>query len=132
LTILHFARHKIYSDAERLGLGPSLKKEQVICMLYDSTRVLLRGILSSLEGAGRIRWEDQVEAAGECSYEMHQMARPIYQGYRSDPVNRMAVRVPVSERAARAVPHVKSMVRAIRRKDQNAAVESGKAALAEL
>jgi hypothetical protein len=101
-------------------------------MLYDSTKVLLRSILLSLETAGRIRWDDEIEAAGECSYEMHQMARPLYQGYRSDPISRTPVRMPVSERAARAIPHVKTMVRAIRRKDQIAAVESGKAALAEL
>ena len=35
-------------------------------------------------------------------------------------------------RAARAIPHLKSMVKAIRRKDRAAAVESGTAALAEM
>ena len=101
-------------------------------MLYDSTKVLLSGILRSLESAGKIGWEDQLELAGECSYEVHQMARLLYKGYRTDPVNRAPVLVPVSERAAGAIPHVKSLVRAIRRKDQVAAVESGKAALAEM
>jgi hypothetical protein len=101
-------------------------------MLYDSTKVLLRGILLSLQDSGMIGWEDQTESAGQCSYEMHQMARPLYKGYRTDPVNKAPMLVPVSERAARAVPHVKSMVRAIRRRDQVAAVESGKAALAEM
>lgn len=99
-------------------------------MLYDSTKVLLSGILRSLESAGKIGWEDQLELAGECSYEVHQMARVLYKGYKTDSVNKAAV--PVAERAARAVPHVKSLVRAIRRKDQVAAVESGKAALAEM
>jgi len=47
-------------------------------------------------------------------------------------MNRAPALVPVYERAARAVPHVKSMVRAIRRKDRVAAVESGTAALAEM
>jgi hypothetical protein len=101
-------------------------------MLYDSTKVLLRGILVSLQSAEKVRWEDQIELAGECSYEMHQMARPLYRGYTTDPVKKAPVLVMVSERAARAIPHVKSMVRAIRRKDQVAAVESGRAALAEL
>jgi hypothetical protein len=81
---------------------------------------------------GKIGWDDQVEAAGACSYEVHQMARPLYKGYRTDPVNQAPLLVPVSERAARAIPHVKSMARAIRRKDQAAAVQSGKAALAEM
>ena len=101
-------------------------------MLYDSTKVLLRGILLSLEDAGKIGWDDQEESACQCSYEMHQMARPLHGGYRGDVANKASVTVPVSERAARAIPHVKSMVRAIRRRDQVAAVESGRAALAEL
>ncbi len=101
-------------------------------MLYDSTKVLLRGILFSLERAEKIRWDDQVEWAGECSYEVHQMAHPLYQGYRIDAIKRVPVLMAVSERAARAVPHVRAMARAIRRKDQFAALESGRAALAEM
>ena len=60
------------------------------------------------------------------------MARPQYQGYRPDRVNRVPALGPVFAKAARAIPHVKLMVRAIRRQDQVAAVESGRAALAEL
>jgi hypothetical protein len=101
-------------------------------MLYDSTKVLLSGILRSIENKEKIGWEDQLELAGQCSYEVHQMARLLYKGYRTDSVNKAPALVPVAERAARAVPHVKSLVRAIRRKDQVAAVESGKAALAEM
>jgi hypothetical protein len=101
-------------------------------MLYDSTRLLLRGIVLSLESPHGIGWDDQAELAGECSYEMHQMARPLYKCYKVDPLSKLPVLVPVYERAARAVPHIKSMARAIRRKDQPAAVESGKAALAHL
>ena len=101
-------------------------------MLYDSTRVLLRGMLRSLQSVDKDGWDDQVESGGAALYEMHQMARPRYQGYRPDAVNRALALVPVHERAARAIPHVKSMVRAIRRKDQAAAVTSGRAALAEM
>ena len=101
-------------------------------MLYDSTKVFLRGILQNLQTSDKIGWEDQLELAGQCSYEIHQMARPKYQGYRIDPAHKVPLLVPVSERAARAIPHVKLMVRAIRRKDQVGAVESGKAALAEM
>ena len=43
-------------------------------MLYDSTKVLLRGILQSLQNPEKVGWEDQVELSGECLYEMHQMA----------------------------------------------------------
>lgn len=101
-------------------------------MLYDSTKVLLRGILKALESADKIGWDEQAELAGECSFEMHQMARPLYQGYRIDGVKKTPTLVPVSERAARAIPHVKSMARAIRRRDQTAAMRSGTAALAEM
>lgn len=101
-------------------------------MLYDSTKVLLRGMLSSLRSPDTQGWEDQIELGRECLYEMHQMSRPLYKGYRTDAANGNAALVPVHERASRAIPHVKSMVRAIRRKDQAAAVESGVAALAEM
>jgi|SRR5581483_6195309 len=101
-------------------------------MLYDSTRVLLRGMLWSLREADKIRWEDQAELAGECAYEMHQMSRPLYKGYRTDVGNKGAMLVPVFERATRAMPHIKFMVRAIRRKDRAGALESGRAALAEM
>jgi len=102
-------------------------------MLYDSTKVLLRGLLGSLASTDTGGWDDQAELGSECLYEMHQMARPLYQGYRTtDASHKPASVVSVSEKAARAIPHMKSMVRAIRRKDQAAAVESGKAALGEL
>jgi hypothetical protein len=101
-------------------------------MLYDSTKVLLRSMLWSLQSNAKVGWEDQVELGSECLYEIHQMARPKYQAYRHDPASKGPAMVPVYERAARAIPHVKSMVRAIRRKDQATALESGRAALAEM
>jgi hypothetical protein len=102
-------------------------------MLYDSTKVLLRDMLRALETTGKIGWEDQAEAGRECLYEIHQMARPLYKGYRTDGTNgKSPALIPVHERATRAIPHVKTMVRAIRRKDQATAVESGRAALAEM
>jgi hypothetical protein len=101
-------------------------------MLYDSTKLLLSRLLRSLESRGEVEWDEQAQLGSECVYEMHQMARPQYRGYRTNGPNQAPTLTPVSERAARAIPHVKSMVRAIRRKDQAAALDSGKAALAEL
>ena len=102
-------------------------------MLYDSTKVLLRDMLQALEAKGIIGWEDQAEAGRECLYEMHQMARPTGKAPRSEVAKgKPAAAVPVHERATRAIPHVKTMVRAIRRKDQATAVVSGRAALAEM
>jgi len=102
-------------------------------MLYDSTKSLLRGILQSLETPGNVGWDDQVESGKQCLYEMHQMARPEYKGYRTEgPNGKPAGPVPVSAKVTRAIPHAKAMVSAIRRKDQATALESGKAALAEM
>jgi len=101
-------------------------------MLYDSTKTLLGSILRSLESAEKekVGWDDQIELSSACLYEMHQMA--LYKGYRTDASNKASTQVPAVQRASRAIPHVKSMVRAIRRKDQAAAVQSGRAALAEM
>lgn len=87
-------------------------------MLYNSTKTLLQSIVQSLESGDGLEWDDQIESLKSCLYEMHQMSRPsrAYQ--------------PVCERMNQAVPHVKSMLSAIRRKDHVAAVSSGKAALA--
>jgi hypothetical protein len=102
-------------------------------MLYDSTKVLLRSILRSLETAEPSTFDDQIESGKQCLYEMHQMSRPLYKGYRTEGPNvKTPVLVPVSEKVVRAIPHVKLMVSAIRRKDQAAALKSGKAALAEM
>jgi hypothetical protein len=101
-------------------------------MLYESTKVFLDSVLRSLQNPDSAGWDDHEESATECLYEMHQMARPQYKGYRTDGANKSPVLVPVYERAARAIPHIKSMAKAIRRKDQLAALENGRAALAEL
>ncbi len=102
-------------------------------MLYDSTKSLLQGILRSLETAEKVGWDDQIESGKQCLYEMHQMSRPLYKGYRTEGPNAKAAgAVPVSTKVTKAIPHVKVMVSAIRRKDQATALESGKAALAEM
>jgi hypothetical protein len=101
-------------------------------MLYDSTKGLLQGILRSLETPD-VGWDDHIESGKQCLYEMHQMSRPLYKGYRTEGPNAKAPGlVPVSTKVTRAIPHVKLMVNAIRRKDQATALECGKAALAEM
>ena len=100
-------------------------------MLYDSTKILIRGMLRDMETIEAVHWDDQAELGRECLYEMHQMTRPQYKGWRGDA---KAHSNGVSEfvKATRAIPFVKSMVSAIRRKDQATAVTSGRAALAEM
>ena len=103
-------------------------------MLYDSTRGLLQSIVQSLEKTSPNGKDDQIESGKQCLYEMHQMSRPLYKGYKTDngPNAKAPARVPLSDKVNRAIPHVKTMVSAIRRNDQATALESGKAALAEL
>jgi hypothetical protein len=102
-------------------------------MLYYSTIALLKNILESLETADEGQWDDRLEFGHQCLYEIHQMARQSYQPYRKDSPNiQWPSQIPDSERAKQAIPHVKRMMRAIHHRDQAAALESAKAALAAM
>ncbi|HUI57885.1 MAG TPA: hypothetical protein VLY04_23070 [Bryobacteraceae bacterium] len=101
-------------------------------MLCDSTKALLESILKSLETPGQAEWDDHLESGNQCLYEMHQMTRPAYRAYKTTSSDKWPTHVPDSQRLNRAMPHVKLMVRAIRRKDRVTAVASGRAALAEM
>lgn len=102
-------------------------------MLYDSTKTLLQSILRSLEAGVETRWDDQTESGNACLYEMHQMSRPRYKAYRTDSLNsNLPAQISLPDKLNRAMPHVRSMVIAIRHKDQATALQSGKAALAEM
>jgi hypothetical protein len=97
-------------------------------MLGNSTKMALINILQSLETGDPSVWDDQNESGKYCLLELHQMSAPSYRGSQADKSNAE----PAREKLKRAIPHVNSMLRAIRRKDQSAALESGKLALAEM
>ena len=101
-------------------------------MLYDSTKNLLQSMIRSLEAPDRTGWEGQIESGNQCLYEMHQMTRPSYQVYKSSGTDKWPSRIPDRTGLNRAMPHVKAMMGAIRRKDRVMALENGKAALAEM
>src|SRR6516165_5991309 len=102
-------------------------------MVYDSTKTLLRSIIQSLETADEAAWDDRLELGRECIYEMSQMTRQSYQPCRKDSANtQWPSHLPDSEKGIQAMPHVKLMVSAIRRRDQATALESAKAALAAM
>ena len=102
-------------------------------MLYDSTKVLLQSILRSLETGDETKWDDQTESGNACLYEMHQMSGRLYTAYKTDRLNtNSAMQGTLPEKLKRAMPHARTMVIAIRHKDQIRALESGKAALAEI
>jgi len=100
-------------------------------MLYDSTKTLLRSILLSLESPTQAAWDDHVESGNACLYEMHQMSGRLYKAYKTDRVGTSS-QISDPEKITRAIPHVRSMVIAIRHRDQAKAIESGRAALAEM
>jgi hypothetical protein len=61
------------------------------------------------------------------------MSGSLYQPYRADRLNANSrAESGLPEKLNRAIPHVRTMVIAIRHKDQARALESGKAALAEM
>lgn len=102
-------------------------------MLYDSTKSLLQSILQSLETGDENRWDDQTESGNSCLYEMHQMSGSLYTPYKPDRLNANSqAQNNLPEKLNRAIPHVRAMVIAIRHKDRAHALESGKAALAEM
>ncbi len=101
-------------------------------MLFDSTMLLLRNIVNSLQSGDESRWDDNVESGNQCLYEIHQMGRSSSRTYKTDSNPKFRTVMPASERAVRAIPHVKSMNAAIRRKDREAAIVSGKSAIAEM
>lgn len=113
----------LYSPTERWGIST----------LYDSTRSLLQSILCSLEAGDNTKWDDQTESGNACLYEMHQMSGRLYTAYKSDRFNaNSAVQGTLHEKLSRAMPHARTMVIAIRHKDQIRALESGRAALVEM
>src|SRR5690242_1095697 len=97
-------------------------------MLGNSTKVALIKIVQSLETGDPSAWDDQNESGKYCLLEMHQMSVPAYKGSQADRSNSE----PAREKLKLAIPHVNSMLRAIRRKDRVGALASGKLALAEM
>ena len=94
-------------------------------MLFESTKTLLRSIVQSLEKGDTSVWDDRLESGLQCQYELHQMSRSSTRAYKVGTV-------PIADRAIRAIPHVRSMTIAIRKRNQALALESGRMAVVEL
>jgi hypothetical protein len=110
-----------------------IEERSGVAVLYDSTKSLLQSILRSLETGDETQWDDRTESGNARLYEMHQMSEPLYTAYRTDRLIANSVaQSSLSEKLNRAMPYVRTMVIAIRHKDQTTALESGKAALAEM
>lgn len=100
-------------------------------MLFESTTLLLQDIVHSLESDKETMWEDHLEFGNQCVYELYQMSRPSRPNDKSKSSRDTHLATPF-ERAVRAIPHVKAMNMAIRLKHRAAAIESGRAAIAEM
>jgi len=101
-------------------------------MLFESTTLLLRKLVQSMEANEQIDWDGNLEYGRQCVYELAQMSRSSTRSYRVDTNPKFHTLVPGPERANRAIPHVKLMNAAIRKEDRAAAIECGKAAIAEM
>src|SRR5690348_3604689 len=102
-------------------------------MLFESTTLVLRGIVNSLETAAETAWDDYLEYGRQCAYELAQMSRSSSRAYQARGSNpKFNAALPEFERAARAIPHVKLMNVAVRNKDRVAALQNGRAAVAEM
>lgn len=101
-------------------------------MLFDSTKTLLRSIVQALAENNETEWENHRLSAIECLFELHQTARSASRNYRSDANPKFRVAAPATEGALRAIPSVKLMAAAIRRRERVAAIESGRNAIAAM
>jgi hypothetical protein len=101
-------------------------------MLFESTTILLRTIVQTLENSAEPRWDDHLECGRQCLFELHQMSHSSVQCHRADSNGKSQAHVPALDRSTRAIPHVKAMLRCIREREQAAAIQSGKAAISEM
>lgn len=104
-------------------------------MWYDSTKSILESVVAWLESGADDddAWEDQLENAGECLLEMQSMSQPMRT------LNKTGTRSaappaynPVAGNLQRAIPHVESMINAMRSRNHAQALEQGRAALTEM
>jgi len=129
--VIAFERRSMRQKARSI-LSPTSRKRGV-SMLYDSTKTLLHSIVHRLETGDEGQWDDQIESGNECLYEMHQMSKPLYRGYRPDALHATSrAQANLHEKFNRAMPNVRLMVIAIRRRDRSVALGWGRAALVEI
>lgn len=96
-------------------------------MIFQSTTDLLVKIVHLLRSGDEWAFLDSLDYGNQCVYELSQMSRPSRRSSLSGRLDVVAF-----ERSARALPHVKSMNAAIRRKDLDQALQSANAAITEM
>ncbi len=101
-------------------------------MLFESTTVLLRTIVNALQTGDEAKWDDTLQSGNQSLYELHQMSRPASRVARGDGKSKFPTTALPTERAIRAIPHVKVMMSAIRSRDQEKAVREGCAAISAM
>lgn len=101
-------------------------------MLFESTKLLLRSIVRSLESGDETGWDAHQESCNQLLYELHQMSRSSTNTYRKELNSNFHPVVPSFDRAVRAIPRVKLLNIAVRQKNRAAAIENGKAAMSEM
>jgi hypothetical protein len=128
-------------DAERGGSSLTLPKTQDLapkhwahnCFEEYAMRSELKSIVQWLEGTDETYWASKIALAKNCLATMRQRTKPINDPGKPGSGSAQArVVSPDLGKLNRAIPHVESMLYAMRRKERVKALESGRVAVAEL
>ena len=109
------------------------RTEQEYPMFYGNTKTLLESIVRGLQTEppqNEAEWQAQTELVQACLTEMVEMSEPTInpaKGATSRYVHR-----PVADKLNRAMPHVRSMLTAMRDRDRTTAVAHGETTLQRL
>jgi hypothetical protein len=100
-------------------------------MFYGSTKTLLESIVRGLKiepPQSEAEWQAQTELVQNCLSEMVEMSEPtVHPSMRTRYVHR-----PVADKLNRAMPHVRSMLTAMRDRDRTTALAHGETTLLRL
>jgi hypothetical protein len=102
-------------------------------MWYGGTKTLLESIVRRLEADpphDDVEWQAQIDAVQACLEEMIEMSEPTF-----NPVKGASARYvhrPVADKLNRAMPHVRSMLAAMRDRDRTTALAHGATSLQRL
>jgi hypothetical protein len=100
-------------------------------MFYGNTKTLLESIVRALKTEppqDDAEWQAQTELVQSCLKEMVEMSEPtVHSSMRTRYVHR-----PVADKLNRAIPHVRSMLTAMRERDRVTALAHGETTLGRL
>ena len=100
-------------------------------MFYGNTKSLLESIIRGLKTEApkdEAAWQAQTDLVQACLAEMVEMSEPTV----NPSIGSRYVHRPVADKLNRAMPHVRSMLTAMRNRDRTAAMAHGETTLSRL